>query len=114
MRYIPNLTEKLPSKKWICSTLCLLSVLFSLSSCSSVKTIGLTCKERQIEIYVDDEYLGRDLVYYTIPKGRKRIEVSCRENGIEVYHRQINVENKKGQLIELQIPKNYKYSNKPY
>lgn len=84
------------------------------SSCSSTKTIGLTCQERQIEIYVDDEYLGRDLVYYTISKDRKCIEVSCRENGIEVYHRRINVEEKKGQLIELQIPKNYKYSNKPY
>lgn len=55
------------------------------SSCSSTKTIGLTCQERQIEIYVDDEYLGRDLVYYTVPKGREYIEVSCRENGMEVY-----------------------------
>lgn len=85
-----------------------------ISSCSSTKTIGLTCQERQIEIYVDDEYLGRDLVYYTVPKGREYIEVSCRENGIEVYHRRINVKNRKGSLIELQIPKNYKYSSKPY
>ena len=114
MLYIPHLMESCSSKSWIYSALCLLSLLFCSSSCSSVKTIGLSCNERQIEIYVDNEYLGRDLVYYTIPKGRKHIEVSCRENGIEVYHRQINVENKKGQLIELQIPKNYKYSNKPY
>lgn len=91
------------------SILFLLSILFCSSSCNSVQTIGFNCKERQIEIYVDDEYLGRDLVYYTIPKGCKYIEVSCRDNGIEVYHRRINVENKKGQLIELQIPKNYKY-----
>lgn len=83
-------------------------------SCSSSKTIGLTCQERQIEIYVDDEYLGRDLVYYTIPKGREYIEVSCRDKGIEVYHRRIYVKDKNGTLIELQIPKNYKYSNKPY
>lgn len=84
------------------------------TSCSSTKTIGLTCQERQIEIYVDDEYLGRDLVYYTVPKGREYIEVSCRENGIEVYHRRINVKDRKGTLIELQIPKNYKYSSKPF
>lgn len=84
------------------------------SSCSSTKTIGLTCQERQIEIYVDDEYLGRDLVYYTVPKGRDYIEVSCRENGVEVYHRRINVRDRKGTLIELQIPKNYKYSSKPF
>jgi len=84
------------------------------SSCASTKTIGLCCQERQIEIYVDDEYLGRDLVYYTVPKGREYIEVSCREDGVEVYHRRINVKNKNGNLIELQIPKNYKYSSKPF
>lgn len=85
-----------------------------MTACSSSKTIGLVCQERQIEIYVDDEYLGRDLVYYTVPKGREYIEVSCRENGMEVYHRRINIADKKGTLIELQIPKNYKYSNKPF
>ena len=85
-----------------------------LISCSSTKTIGLTCQQRQIEIYVDDEYLGRDIVYYTVPKGRQYIEVSCRENGLEVYHRRINVEVKKGTLVELQIPKHYKYNSKPF
>lgn len=84
------------------------------TSCASAKTFALSCQERQIEIYVDDEYLGRDLVYYTVPKGREYIEISCRDNGIEVYHRRINVKSQNGNLIELQIPKNYKYSNKPY
>ena len=84
------------------------------SSCSSTKTLALSCKERQIEIYVDDDYLGRDLVYYTVPNGQEYIEVSCREQGIEIYHRRINVKNRKGTLIELQIPHNYKYSNKPF
>lgn len=83
-------------------------------SCSSTKTIALSCQERQIEIYVDDEYLGRDLVYYTVPKGHEYIEISCRDNGIEIYHRRIYVKSRNGNLIELQIPKNYKYSNKPY
>ena len=92
---------------------CILGSITS-TSCSSAKTIALSCQERQIEIYVDDEYLGRDLVYYTVPKGREYIEISCRENGIEVYHRRINVRSKNGNLIELQIPKKYKYSNKPY
>lgn len=92
----------------------LVSATTGLYSCSSTKTIALTCQERQIEIYVDDEYLGRDIVYYTVPKGRKFIEVSCRENGMEVYQRRINVSDKDGALIELQIPKNYKYSSKPF
>ena len=85
-----------------------------LTSCSYSKTIALSCLERQIEIYVDDEYLGRDLVYYTVPKDRESIEVSCREKGMEVYHRRINVKEQNGNLIELQIPKNYRYSSKSY
>lgn len=91
-------------------------ITFSLvqTSCSAPKTFALSCQERQIEIYVDDQYLGRDLVYYTPAKGQKYIEISCRDNGIEVYHRRINVEGKRGNLIELHIPKNYKYSSQPY
>lgn len=92
----------------------MVSVITTLCSCTTSKTIGLLCQERQIEIYVNDEYLGRDLVYYTIPKGREKIEVSCREDGVEVYHRTLNVKDSDGVLIELQIPKNYKYSSKPY
>ena len=42
-----------------------LSVVISIGSCSSPKTFALSCQERQIEIYVDNQYLGRDLVYYT-------------------------------------------------
>lgn len=95
---------------WWCS----LFSLVTLSSCTSTKTIALSCQERQIEIYVDDEYLGRDLVYYTVPKGREYIEVSCRDKGLEIYHRRINVKNQNRNLIELQIPKNYRFSSKPY
>lgn len=92
----------------------LLTITLPFVSCSSTSTIGLYCQERQIEIYVDDEYLGRDIVYYSAPRGRQSIEVSCREDGVEVYHRRINVKDYKGTLIELQIPKNYKYSSKSY
>jgi hypothetical protein len=85
------------------------------TSCSTAtKTIGFSCQERQVEIYVDDEYLGRDLVYYTIPKSCEYIEVSCRENGIEVYHKRVYTKGRHATLIELQIPKNYRYSSKPY
>lgn len=85
-----------------------------LCCCTSTKTIAFSCQERYVEIFVDDEYLGRDLVYFTLPKGKDYIDVSCRDNGIEIYHRSISVKGLNGNLIELQIPKNYKYSDKPY
>ena len=51
------------AKTMLLCLVCLVSMV-GVSSCSTTKTIGLTCQERQIEIYVDDEFLGRDLVYY--------------------------------------------------
>lgn len=81
---------------------------------SPAKTFAFSCQERQVEIYVDDQYLGRDLVYYTVPKGQRYVEVSGRTGGIEVYHRRIDTQNRNGNLIEIQIPKDYKYSSKPY
>ncbi len=111
-----NIRKLTELKKLVIRSSLLISIVASIFfiGCSSTKTLGLLCQERQIEIFVDDEYLGRDLVYYTVPKGREYIEVSCRENGTEVYHRRINVKDKNGTLIELQIPKNYKYSSNPF
>lgn len=100
-------------KRWIIKWSAII-VFFSLLSCSSPKTFGLYCQERTVEIFADGEYLGRDLVYYTIPKDREYIEVSCRNGDIEIYKRRIYVKEQQGGLIELRIPKNYKYSTKPY
>ena len=92
----------------------ILAICAVCQSCSSPKTLTFTCQERHIEIYVNDQYLGRDMVSYTVPKGRNYIEVSGRDKGMEVYHRRIDVKNLNATLVELQIPKNYKYSSKPY
>ena len=57
-------------------TISLLTIItLALTACSTPKTYALSCQERQIEIYVDDQYLGRDLVYYTPAKGQKYIEI---------------------------------------
>ena len=91
--------------------MCIVALFYAIS-CSSPRNLVLTCQERHIEIYVDDQYLGRDLVNYTVPKGQKYVEVSCRDNGIEVYHKKVYTDNlKQGNLVELQIPKNLRYSN---
>lgn len=82
-----------------------------MSSCASSIPISLLCEEQQIEIYVDNEYAGRGLVHYEVPKGNDYINVSCRENGIEVYQRNFYVKGKKNRLFELRIPKDYRYSS---
>ena len=52
------------------------------------------------------------MVYYTVPKGQKYVEVSFRDNGVEVYSKKVFTDDlKNGNLVELQIPKYLKYSN---
>lgn len=84
------------------------------TSCSSSKTIGFHCEEQQVEIYINDEYAGRGLVNYRLPKSMESVKVSCMQDGKEIYTRTFHIKGKKGQLFELQIPKDYRYSSKPY
>ena len=84
------------------------------TSCSSSKTIGFHCEEQQVEIYINDEYAGRGLVNYRLPKNMESVKVSCMQDGKEIYTRTFYVKGKKGQLFDLQIPKDYRYSSKPY
>lgn len=82
-----------------------------LYSCAVSVPVHFLCNEQHIEIYVDNEYLGRGQVSYKVPKGTDYVNVSCREEGIEVYSRNFYVKGAKNQLFELNIPKNYRYSN---
>ena len=80
-------------------------------SCATSIPISLLCNEQHIEIYVDEEYVGRGQVNYIVTKGTDYIKVSCRENGVEIYNRNYYVKGKKNQLFELNIPKDYRYSS---
>lgn len=92
----------------------LISILcFTLFACSAVSTISLLCDEQQVELFVDDEYVGRGVVQLTVPRDKENIRVSCRENGVEIYSRTFYIKGKKNQLFELAIPKDYRYSSNP-
>ena len=89
----------------------LLIISISLGSCATSIPVSLLCNEQQIEIYVNDEYVGRGKINYIVPKGTEYIKVSCKENGMEIYSRSYYVKGKKNQLFELTIPKDYRYSS---
>ncbi len=99
-------------KRHLIAPLCLSAAL--LAGCTTARLVHLSCPENTVEIYVNDEYAGRNLVQYTVPAGCQYIEVSCRQDGVEIYGRRYYVKGMKSSLIELQIPKNYRYSDKPY
>lgn len=82
-----------------------------LGSCATSTQISFLCNEPHVEIYIDEEYVGRGLVNYVVSKKTSYVNVSCRENGIEIYNRNYYVKGKKNQLFELSIPKDYRYSS---
>ncbi len=92
-------------------TLLLAILTLEFSSCATNTPISLLCDEQHLEIYINEEYVGRGLINYVVPKGSNYINVSCRENGIEIYNRNYYVKGKKNQLFELNIPKDYHYSS---
>lgn len=80
-------------------------------SCATSIPISLLCNEQQVQIFVDGEYIGNGLVNYIVPKGTDYILVTCKEKGMEIYRRRLYVKDKKNQLLELTIPKDYRYSS---
>lgn len=98
-------------KTLIMTRLLHLFLILCLCSCASTTPINFLCNEEHIEIYVDDEYVGRGLVHYIVPKNQDYVNVSCRQEGLEVYSRNFYVKGKKNQLLELNIPQDYRYSD---
>lgn len=81
-----------------------------MTSCASSFPIHLLCAEKHVEIYVNNEYAGREQATYIVPKGVEYITVSCRVDDMEVYSRNLYVKGSKNELFELTIPKKYNYS----
>ncbi len=90
----------------------IISLLFTLllSSCASSYNVGFLCEDKDVEMYIDDEYIGKGQISYTVAKGVTHITVSCRKDGIEIYQRKYHVKGQKNVLFDVIISKDYRYS----
>ena len=88
-----------------------LMVLVMASACSSTQQVNFVCDQTDVEIYVNDEYAGRNLVSVTLPRGTSYVNVSCRRDGEEIYSRRFYVKGEKEATYTLTIPNNYRYSD---
>lgn len=90
-----------------------LCMLF-MCQCQSTTCISLLCNDPNVDIYVEDEYVGRNLVQYTLPAQMRSIQVECKKNGESILKRNIYVERKsKNRLYDLNVSENMKYSSSP-
>lgn len=90
-----------------------LCMLF-MCQCQSTTSISLLCNDPNIDIYVDDEYVGKNLVRYTPPTQLRSLRVEFKRNGESVLKRTIYIERKsKNKLYDLNVSENMKYSSSP-
>ena len=61
-----------------------LTLSLSIMSCSTSTTVSFLCDQEDLQIYVNNEYVGTGLVRYTAPKEVTTAEVECKKDGITV------------------------------
>ena len=88
-----------------------LVVIITFSACASTTTVNFLCKQDNIQIYVNDEYVGNGLVKYTAPKGVTTAEVECKRDGITIYSKSFYIKGQNNVLYDIIIPEYNSYSS---
>ena len=79
--------------------------------CASTTSVSFLCKQDNIQIYVNNEYVGNGLVRYTAPKGVTTAEVECKKDGITVFTKNFYIKGHNNVLFDLNIPEYNSYSS---
>lgn len=85
--------------------------MLGVDSCASLTSVSFLCNESDVQIYVNDDYVGEGLVSYTFPKTVSTAEVICKRNGNVIYTQTYSIKGRNRNLIEIQIPKDLFYSS---
>ena len=84
-------------------------MLFFLS-CTSTTNISFLCNDEDLQIYVNDDYVGTGLVHYSAPKNVTTANVECKKDGITVYSRNYYIKGHNNELFDIIIPETKTYS----
>lgn len=88
-----------------------LIVTLCLFSCASSTTVSFLCDKDDIQIFVNNEYVGTGLVTYTAPKDVTTAEVECKRNGVTVFSRNYYIKGHNSELFDIIIPNYNSYSS---
>ena len=88
-----------------------LIIILLLELCSSTTTVSFLCNQEDLQIYVNDDYVGTGLVQYTAPKGVTTAEVECKKDGITVFSRNYYIKGHNRELFDIHIPQYNSYSS---
>lgn len=87
--------------------------VFLFSSCSSLtpQVLYFDSDRQDIQLYVNDEFIGEGNGSYYVQPGEREIIVSCRENGIQVLTKNIRLSSSSGNYYKLHIPQNMNFGS---
>lgn len=88
----------------------LLVSLLAFTSCASTTTVSFLCHQEDLQIFVNDTYIGNGLVQYTAPKGVTTADVECKKDGITVFTRSFYIKGHNRELFDINIPNYNSYS----
>lgn len=80
-------------------------------SCTTNTTISFLCNQDDVQIFVNDTYVGTGLVYYNAPQGVTTADVVCKKDGQTVFTRSYYIKGNNRKMFELNIPTVRTYSS---
>lgn len=89
----------------------LVVVSLALTSCASSTSVSFLCEKEDLQIFVNNEYVGTGLVRYTAPKGITTAEVECKKNGITIYSKNYYIKGHNNALFDIKVPDYNTYSS---
>lgn len=89
----------------------LFAVLSLLTTCAETKSVAFLCQQEDLQIYVNQEYVGTGLVYYKVPPNVRTAHVQCWKDGEIVYERNYDIRKSNRRLFDIHIPNYQTYSS---
>ena len=88
-----------------------IAVAMVLISCASATSVSFLCDREDLQIYVNNEYVGTGRVRYTAPKEITTAVVECKKDGITIYSKDFYIKGHNNALFDLKIPEYNSYSS---
>lgn len=83
----------------------------SLMACAGSTSVSFLCENEDLQIFVNNEYVGTGLVSYTAPKGVTTAEVECKKNGITIFSKNYYIKGYNNALFDIKVPDYNSYSS---
>ena len=93
------------------TTLFALLASMVLTACASATSVSFLCENEDLQIFVNNEFVGTGLVRYTAPKGVTTAEIECKKNGVTIYSKNYNIKGQNNALFDIKVPEYNSYSS---